>query len=120
MYDMQYIHAVNVGAMHEYVVSLPLLVDLSGRFCHVPGQDRLVETTSEFSNYYQYYEIILLLPLSVLSHSLFCVGICEVEPTPKGWFIRYVDRSPAVLAREQVYTCTYTHTNIVLHGIMHV
>ena len=30
------------------------------------------------------------------------IGMCEAEPTPKGWFIKYVDRSPAVLAREQV------------------
>ncbi len=26
-------------------------------------------------------------------------GICEVDNTPKGWFIKYVDRSPATLAK---------------------
>ena len=35
--------------------------------------------------------------------------MCEVEPTPKGWFIKYIDRSPAVLAREQV--CLHTDSN---------
>ena len=29
-------------------------------------------------------------------------GICEVEDTPKGWFIKYVDRSPATLAKMAV------------------
>ncbi len=27
-------------------------------------------------------------------------GLCEVDPTPKGWFIRYIDRSPEALARQ--------------------
>ena len=35
--------------------------------------------------------------------------MCEVEPTQKGWFIKYVDRSPAVLAREQVCANTIHH-----------
>ena len=26
-----------------------------------------------------------------------------MEPTPKGWFIRYIDRSPEALARQQVW-----------------
>lgn len=46
-------------------------------------------------------------------------GYCEVDPTPKGWFIRYIDRSPEALARQAVSlqllsavgsynnTCTY-------------
>lgn len=27
-------------------------------------------------------------------------GLCEVDPTPKGWYIRYIDRSPETLARQ--------------------
>lgn len=29
-------------------------------------------------------------------------GLCEVEPTPKGWYITYIDRSPEALARQAV------------------
>ena len=27
-------------------------------------------------------------------------GLCKVEPTPKGWFIEYIDRSPDALAKQ--------------------
>ena len=30
------------------------------------------------------------------------VGMCEVEPTSKGWFIKYIDKSPETLARQAV------------------
>jgi len=30
------------------------------------------------------------------------IGICEVEPTPKGWFIKYVDRDPETIKRQAV------------------
>ncbi len=26
-------------------------------------------------------------------------GICEVDNTPKGWFIKLIDKSPATLAK---------------------
>ena len=29
-------------------------------------------------------------------------GLCEVESTPKGWYITYIDRSPEALARQAV------------------
>ena len=29
-------------------------------------------------------------------------GLVEAEPTPKGWYITYIDRSPETLAREAV------------------
>ena len=29
-------------------------------------------------------------------------GLCKVEPTPKGWFIEYIDRSPDALAKQAV------------------
>ncbi len=32
--------------------------------------------------------------------TLTSAGICEVEPTPKGWYIKYIDRSPEALARQ--------------------
>ena len=31
-----------------------------------------------------------------------CTGICEVEPTPKGWFIKYIDRDPETIKRQAV------------------
>ena len=33
-----------------------------------------------------------------------CVGMCEVEPSEKGWYIKYIDRSPETLARQAVST----------------
>ena len=30
-------------------------------------------------------------------------GICEVEPTPKGWFIKYIDRDPETIKRQAVH-----------------
>lgn len=30
------------------------------------------------------------------------IGICEVEPTPKGWFIKYIDRDPETIKRQAV------------------
>ena len=32
-------------------------------------------------------------------------GLCKVEPTPKGWFIEYIDRSPDALAKQAVSSC---------------
>ena len=29
-------------------------------------------------------------------------GLCEVEPTPKGWYIKYIDRSPEAMERQAV------------------
>ena len=41
---------------------------------------------------------MLLVPYSL------CVGMCEVEPSEKGWYIKYIDRSPETLARQAVST----------------
>ena len=30
------------------------------------------------------------------------IGLVKAEPTPKGWFVTYIDRSPETLAKEAV------------------
>ncbi len=42
---------------------------------------------------------VVLLLLSVTA------GLCEVEHTEKGWFIKYIDRSPEAMEREAVSYC---------------
>ena len=37
----------------------------------------------------------------VMLYTLY-TGICEVEPTPKGWFIKYIDRDPETIKRQAV------------------
>ena len=37
-----------------------------------------------------------------------CVGMCEVEPSEKGWYIKYIDRSPETLERQAVSVNNYT------------
>ena len=44
------------------------------------------------------------LRLNVTYMYCICVGMCEVEPSEKGWYIKYVDRSPETLARQAVST----------------
>ena len=34
-------------------------------------------------------------------------GICEVDETPKGWFLKYIDRDPDVLARQVCAFCCH-------------
>ena len=41
----------------------------------------------------------------------FTVGLCVVDQTPKGWFMKYIDRSPAEMARQAVRILT---TNMAL------
>ncbi len=37
-------------------------------------------------------------------------GLVDAEPTPKGWYITYIDRSPETLAREAVrLSCSISH-----------
>ena len=45
--------------------------------------------------------VVLLLP------SVITLGLCEVEHTEKGWFIKYIDRSPEAMEREAVSHCMY-------------
>ena len=61
----------------------------------------------------------LILYLCVLIYMYVCVclsfaGLCKVEPTPKGWFIEYIDRSPDALSKQAVSFASTWFETLVL------